>query len=376
MRLTEHEGKALLRRHGIAVPHGSLIGATDAVPDWPGPGVAKAQVLDGGRGKRGLVRVFEAGGCAAAMAAVRAAGGAAIRIEDALPIQAEIYLSMRVDGTAQAIALLASPAGGVDVEAAAPPIAIGFRAGDPHATAALLAALRPAFPVDLAVRIARLARRLAAVMRAEDLELLEINPLALLPDGRLVAADARMIRDDTAGYRHDPAETAASAALETAARTPLERRAAAMGFAFVELAGGTVAMVSAGAGLGMLLVDLLADAGAPAACFMDNAQGGPAETAAERLAIAFDLAARPQVRAILFCTVLASRPLRGRVEALAEALRLAPPPKPLVVAIAAGHAALAGYSMAEAAARLASVGVVALYDDPVAAVAAVARLAG
>ncbi|WP_431284718.1 ATP-grasp domain-containing protein [Humitalea sp. 24SJ18S-53] len=377
MRLTEHEGKALLRRHGIAVPHGSLISATDPAPDWPGTGVAKAQVLEGGRGKRGLVRVFGAGDCADAVAAVRAsgAGHVPLLIEEALPIQREIYLSLRVDGTAQTIALLASAEGGVEIEQGPPPLAIGFSTRDPHAASVILAGLRQGFPTDLAVKIARLVRRLATVMIAEDLELLEINPLALLPDGRLVAADARIMRDDAAGLRHDAADTATSVVLEAAARTPLEQRAAAMGFSFVELAGGSVALVSAGAGLGMMLVDLLADAGAPAACFMDNAHGGPAETSAERLAIAYELAARPEVRAILFCTVLASRPLRGRVDALAEALRLSPPPKPLVVAIAAGHTALAGYSMAEAAARLAAVGVVALHDDPVAAVAAVARLA-
>ncbi len=373
MRLTEYEGKALLARHGIPVPHGTLAGATDPAPDWPGAGVAKAQVLEGGRGKRGLVRVFAEGGCAAAVASVRAAGGTTLLVEEALPIQREFYLSLRVDGTAQAIALLASAEGGVEIEQSAAPIAAAFSLADPHAGATILAALRAGFPTDLALRVSRLTLRLARMLVAEDLELLEINPLALLPDGRLVAADAKIIRDDCAAGRHAAMPLAAS--LEAASLTALERRAAASGFSFVELPGGSVALVSAGAGLGMMLVDLLADAGAPAACFMDNAQGGPAETAAERLALAYDLAARPEVKAILFCTVLASRPLKGRIDALAEALRLAPPPKPLIVAIAAGHTALAGYSMAEAEARLRVAGVTALFDDPVAAVAAAARIA-
>lgn len=377
MRLTEHEGKALLRRHGIAVPHGSLIHATDPVPIWQGRGVAKAQVLEGGRGKRGLVRLFEEGGIEAAVAGVRSAGATHVPllIEEALPIAQEFYLSLRIDGTGQGIGLLASATGGVEIEAAAPPIALTFQAQDPHAGATILAALGSGFPAGVAPRIARLVLRLAAVLVAEDLELLEINPLALLPDGRLVAADAKCLRDEAAGFRHDPAETAVSTALEEALRTPLERRAAEAGFSLVELPAGRVALISAGAGLGMMLVDLLADAGAPAACFMDNAQGGPAETTVQRLALAFEIAARPEVGAILFCTTLASRPLKGRIQALAAALRAAPPPKPLVVCIAAGHAALAGYSMVEAEATLREVGVTALFGEPLAAVAEAARLA-
>ncbi|MBU8537541.1 ATP-grasp domain-containing protein [Falsiroseomonas tokyonensis] len=362
MRLTEWDGKTALRRHGLAVPEGVLL--REALrPGWD-DAVVKAQVLEGGRGKRGLV---QRGAPAALAQDIRARLGdaaAPLLLERPVPIAQEIFLALRVDGTAQAIEVLCAPEGGVEVEAGAPPLRWHVA---PEAAAALadsLRMLRGAFAPDLAARLARMVVRLARVMVAEDLESLEINPLARLADGRLVACDCKAVRDEAAGFRHDAEATALSAGLEAAAMTPLERRARDEGFQMVEIPGGRVAMVTAGAGLGMMMLDLLGDAGCPAACFMDNAQGGPAETAPQRFAIAFEMAQRPEIEAVLFYTTLASRPLRGRVEALAASLRERPSPKPLFVGLAAGHAALAGYSMAQAAAELAAVGVTALEADP------------
>lgn len=371
VRLAEHDGKALLRRHGVATPEGRLLAGA---PDATAAGVLKAQVLEGGRGRRGLVRLLAPGEAPAAAAAIRAALGdpaAPLLLEAAVPMAREIYLALRIDGTAQGIELLAAPAGGVAVEATARLLRGPLSPDAPGALEAAFAMLRPGFAPDLAARLARLALRLARVMRAEDLALLEINPLGLTPDGRLVACDAKAVRDEAAEFRHD--RPALSAALEDAALTPLERRARDQGFQLVELPGGTVAMVTAGAGLGMLMLDLLADAGCPAACFMDNANGGPAETMPERLALAFEIAQRPEVKAVMFFTTLASRGLRARVEALVAGLRASPPAKPCFVGIAAGHAALQGYSLAEARAALAAVGVAALEDDPQRLVRAVAR---
>jgi succinyl-CoA synthetase beta subunit len=370
VRLAEHDGKTLLRAHGVAVPPGAL--HTGGVA---GAGVLKAQVLEGGRGKRGLVR--RTSDAATDAAAIRAALGdpaAPLLLEEAVTMAREIYLALRIDGTAQCIELLCAPDGGVEVEQAG---ALLRGPLEPEAAGALedaFAILRPGFPPDLAARLARLAVRLARVMRAEDLDLLEINPLAVTPEGKLIACDAKAVRDDAALFRH--ASPALSAALEEATLTPLERRARDLGFQLVELPGGTVAQITAGAGLGMLMLDLLGDAGCPSACFMDNANGGPAETMPDRLALAFEIARRPEVKAVMFFTTLASRGLKARVEALATALAANPPTKLFFCGIAAGHAALRGYSMEEARARLAEVGVAALHDNPhdlVRAVAAAAR---
>ena len=118
MRLAEHDGKTLLRRHGVPVPPGRLL-TTAPPPD--AAGVLKAQVLAGGRGKRGLVRRVALGEAPAVAAAIRAALGdpaAPLLLEDAVPIARELYFALRVDGTAQAIELMLIPEGGVAVEQA------------------------------------------------------------------------------------------------------------------------------------------------------------------------------------------------------------------------------------------------------------------
>lgn len=372
MRFAEADGKALLRRHGIATPRGIALRAQDAAPaelaGWPGL-VAKAQVLEGGRGKRGLVRPTDAAGLAAARAAIAGiAGPVPVLVEEAVAIERELYLALRVDGTRQTQEVLFAAAGGIEVEQARDPLRLPIDADAPDAAETLYPALAATLPPALAARVARLAARLARIARDEDLDLLEINPLAVTPAG-LVACDAKLVRDDAAIPRHDmPAD---SAALEEAALTPLERRARADGFALVEMPGD-VALVSAGAGLGMFLLDLLADHGLRAACFMDNMRGGPADTTEARLRIAFEIAARPEVRAILFYTTLASRPLADRIEGLLAFLAHTPAPKPLFVGFAAAPSAIGSFDVAAATGRLRAAGIAGLEDDPRTLVRAVA----
>ncbi len=291
-----------------------------------------------------------------------------------MPIAREIYLAVRIDGTHQRLELLAAE-GGEDIETAEALIRIPLdtAAGDVTADA-LYPDLTRLFARDLAARLARCAARLPEIARREDLELLEINPLALTPDGRLVACDAKIIRDDSADFRHDAEEFSLSRALAEHALTPLERRARDLGFHLVEI-DGDVALVTAGAGLGMMMMDLLADHGLRAACFMDNLRGAPDETMAERLRIARAIAERPQVKAIVFQTVLASRSLADRIEALLAWVAAEPLEKPLFVGIAAGHAAARKMSAEAAVAKLGAAGIAA-FTDPIALVRAVAAAVG
>jgi succinyl-CoA synthetase beta subunit len=377
MRLAEIDGKALLRRHGLAVPRGVLIGADDAVPadaaQWAGH-VVKAQVLEGGRGKRGLVRklkdIGEFADVRTRIAAALADPDAPLMLEEAISIAREIYLAVRIDGTRQGLELLVAGEGGEEVEHTQSLLRIPVPVDGPVTAATFYGDLAKLFPPDLAARLARYAARLPAIAEAEDLELLEINPLALTADGRLIACDAKIIRDDCAGFRHDAQEFPLSRALAERAMTPLERTARDLGFQLVEMEGD-VALVTAGAGLGMMMMDLLADHGLKAACFMDNMRGAPDETMAERLRIARAIAERPQVKAIVFQTVLASRSLAERIEALTAWIAAEPLPKPLFVGIAAGHAATRKMSAEEAVARLGAVGIAA-FTDPIAMVRALA----
>lgn len=378
MRLAECDGKALLRRHGMTIPRGALLQAGDGPPphtaDWPGY-VLKAQLLEGGRGKRGLVRRFDS------LAEFRDArrlilpaledADTPLLLEEAVPIAREIFIAVRVDGSAQRLEILLAPEGGENVEARAKLARIPIEPCVPTTPEQIFTGLGKLFPADLGARLARYAARLPEIARQEDLELLEINPLVLTTDGNLVACDAKIIRDDSADFRHDPEEFAVSRLLAARTLTKLEREAAALGFQLVEIEGDVV-LVTSGAGLGMMMMDLLGDHGLRAASFMDNLRGAPDETTIERLQIARALAARKSIKAIVFQTVIASRSLAERVDALIEWLTAAPLPKPLFVGLAAGHAAARKMTAEQAVEKLRAHGVAA-FTDPVALVKAVAE---
>jgi succinyl-CoA synthetase beta subunit len=378
MRLAEVDGKALLRRHGLAVPRGILLGAGDDPPEepirhWPGY-FLKAQLLEGGRGKRGLVRRFDQ------WADFRTARGLILAtlddadtpllLEEAIPIRREIYLALRIDDSEQRLELLVAPEGGEDIEQTVRLARIP--AGDGTTTAErIYPAIVKLVPPEVAVRVARYVARLPDIARQEDLELLEINPLALTEDGRLVVCDAKLVRDDSAAFRHDADEFPTSRMLGERALTPLERSAYELGFQLVETQGDVV-LVTSGAGLAMMMMDLLADHGLRAASFMDNLRGTPDETMVERLEIARLLAARPNIKGIVFQTVIASRSLAERIEALVAWIKAEPLPKPLFVGLAAAHAAARTMSTDEAIAKLQALGVPA-FTDPLALVKAAAK---
>jgi succinyl-CoA synthetase beta subunit len=378
MRLAEYDGKALLRRHGLAVPRGALLRAGEEPPqaaaDWPGF-FLKAQLLEGGRGKSGLVRRLQDIGEFREMRRLILAtlddADTALLLEEAVPIEREIFVAVRVDGTRQCLELLLAREGGENVEQSKKLARIALDLAAPGITEQIFAAAGKLFPRELAARLSRYAARLLKIARQEDLQLLEINPLALTKDGRLVACDAKIIRDEAAGFRHDPDDFALSRMLGDRAMTAPERAARDLGFQLVET-DGDVVLVTSGAGLAMMMMDLLADHGLRAASFMDNLQGAPDETMNERLKIARALAARPGIKAIVFQTVIASRSLSERIEALAAWITAEKLPKPLFVGLAAGHAAARTMNMDQAIERLRALGVPA-FTDPVALVRATAQ---
>jgi succinyl-CoA synthetase beta subunit len=381
MRLAEYDGKVLLRRHGLAVPRGILVQTGESFPEaaaeWPGF-VLKAQVLEGGRGKRGLVRRFdkpvEFRDARRLILPGLEDADTPLLLEEAIPIAREIFAAVRIDGSAQRLELLLAPEGGENVESVARHVRIPIEQDAQITTEKVFASLGKQFPADLGARVARYAARLPEIARQEDLELLEINPLALTEKGALIACDAKIIRDSAADFRHDPAEFALSRKLAGNAMTKLEREAQALGFQLVET-DGDIVLVTSGAGLGMMMMDLIGDYGLRAASFMDNLRGAPDETMTERLKIARAMAMRPNIKAIIFQTTIASRSLAERVDALTDWLTAEPLPKPLFVGFAAGHAATRKMTVEEAIAKLQAHGVAA-FTDPVALVKAAAKAIG
>ncbi len=377
MRLAEYDGKVLLRRHGLAVPRGVLVHTGESFPEqaaqWRGF-LLKAQILEGGRGKRGLVRRFDTPSEFRDVRRLILPGledaDTPLLLEEAVSIAQEIFVAVRINGSAQQLEMLLAPEGGEDVETTAKLVRIPIESDAPTTPEKIFSVVGKLFAPDLAARVARYAARLPQIARQEDLELLEINPLALAKDGALIACDAKIVRDDAADFRHDVREFALSRTLAERSLSKLEREARALGFQLVETEGDVV-LVTSGAGLGMMMMDLIGDHGMRAASFMDNLRGAPDETMTERLKIARAMAERPAIKAIIFQTTLASRSLAERIDALTAWLAAEPLPKPLFVGIAAGHAATRKMTAEQAVEKLQAAGVSA-FTDPIALVQAAA----
>ena len=364
MRLCEVEAKALLAHAGIALPQHRFIdvGAAADLAGWSG-GVAKAQLLSGGRGKAGLVRFADGADTlreevqALRMRIATLGKPAGILVEERLQIEAEYYLSFLIDDVAQSPRLLFSTQGGIEVEEAGQLM-----------SSMLIDPLRPLRPQQLltffesaGVRgkalgaLMRLAAAVYKVFVAEDAELIEINPLAWSRDGKLVPLDCKMVLDDSAAFRHRGRQTPLSARLEDAELTPLEREAATAGFTFVEMPG-EVAVMSAGAGMGMMLIDLIGQSGLRPACFVDGAVGSKGDQTTERLRLVFKRAQASDVRAIMFYQTLGTRDLKPRVEALLQLLRDTPPGKPFYFGLSATYLAERNMTAREACALVRQLG--------------------
>ena len=306
MMMLEHEGKRLLAAVGIAVPGGTLIEPGDelatrlsAVTSFPV--AAKAQVRSGGRGKQGGVRQVKS--AAELPATVEALlntpfGGekpAGVLIEPWLSIERECYLSVAVDGRAEGYVVMYAPVGGIDIEEGPPPARYAVGAPWKFRVHELRAILKEAeSDYQWREKVIVLAQRLVRAAAMHDCSTIEINPLVKLADGSLIAADAKVARDEWAHFRnaqiHDMREA------EQQRADPFLRASLAMGHMYVRL-DGDIGLISGGAGMTMAAMDMIAEQGGRPACFLD-ASPGPTSTRGYRPALAM-LDADPQVKVIL-----------------------------------------------------------------------------
>lgn len=219
--------------------------------------------------------------------------------------------------------------------------------------------------------LTRLAVSVYRAFVAEDAEMMEINPLAVSRSGKLLPLDAKVVLDDSAVWRHRARGLPLSLRLEDAERTPLEREADRDGFTFVEMPGD-VAIMSSGAGLGMMLVDLIGQAGLRPACFVDGAVGSHSDQTAERLRMVMRRAEADDVKAVFFYQNLGTRDLKPRVEALLQILKETPPPKPFYFGLAATYQAERNMTAKQACERMRAHGYFAS-DDPADVVARIGQ---
>jgi succinyl-CoA synthetase beta subunit len=313
MNFEEHTAKSLiLGPAGIPIPRGILVAtATDAkiAAADIGPCVVKAQVPTGKRGKAGGIR--KADNAADAEIAAQAILGMSIDgyvvekvlIEERADIAREFYAAVLTDFAAGGQLVLFSTDGGMDIEEVAAqrpdavrrrPVDIDEGFGDSEARA-MLAGLDLG---DAEKAIAAVLRSLYTIYRERDAELIEINPLARLNDGRIVALDCKFTLDDSAVFRQT--DLAGAGAREKL--TALERRGAENGLKFIEL-DGNVGVLANGAGLTMTTMDVISHFGGRPANFLEI--GGEAYTKSE-IALGLVLSgARVKSLVINFCGAFA-----------------------------------------------------------------------
>ncbi|HVB34737.1 MAG TPA: ADP-forming succinate--CoA ligase subunit beta [Patescibacteria group bacterium] len=338
MKIHEYQAKQILSRHGVAIPRGQLATTPDqarTVAERLGTStvVVKAQVHAGGRGKGGGVKLArspeEAERVASEILGKRlvtpqtGAEGRLVRkvlVEEGLEIRREIYLGLLVDRVVAAPVLMASAAGGMEIEEVAKekPEAILRERLTPGFGLEAFQARKVAFALGLAPElVGQAVKLLGGVHRAfvdTDASLVEINPCIVTGDGRLVALDAKMNFDDNALYRHP--ELAELRDLDEEA--PLEVEASRYKLNYIKLDGNVGCMVN-GAGLAMGTMDIIKLSGGSPANFLDVGGGASAEQVKNAFRI---LTSDPSVRAvfinifggILRCDVLAS----GVVQAARE----------------------------------------------------------
>jgi succinyl-CoA synthetase beta subunit len=315
MNLHEFQAKALLQRYGIPIPHGQVVesasAAMDAAKTIGGEGwVVKAQIHAGGRGKAGGVKLVKSANELQATAAAllskklvtyqNAPDGqpvSKVLIEETLPIARELYLSLLVDRSLERVVVIASAAGGMDIEQIAEdsPEKILQEVCDPLNGLMDYQARNLAFALGLTdgqvSTFARLLKSLYRLFKENDLALLEINPLVVTAEGALVALDCKMSVDDNALYRQkelqDQRDWSQDDAKEAAAHSA--------GLNYIALNGNIGCMVN-GAGLAMATMDMIKLHGGAPANFLDVGGGATAETVAKAFKI---ILANDQVAAIL-----------------------------------------------------------------------------
>jgi succinyl-CoA synthetase beta subunit len=313
MNFEEHAAKAtILTPAGIPVLRGILcMSAAEAsvAAEKIGPCVIKAQVPAGKRGKAGGIKLASSPGeakkAAGEILGMRIGDYTVERllVEEQAKIVREFYTAVLHDTTARKPLILFSTEGGMDIEdvAAAKPKAIRRLLVDVDNNLSLddVSQILQGLELDAAEeQIARILCKLYAAYRAHDAELLEVNPLALLDNGRVVALDCKFVLDDAAVYRQP--ELAKGGA--TAAMTTLEKRAAEAGLKLIQL-DGNVGVLANGAGLTMTTMDVIRHYGGLPANFLEI--GGEAYTKSE---IALDLVlSNPGVNSLVinFCGAFA-----------------------------------------------------------------------
>lgn len=301
MDLFEYQARDIFEKHGVPVLAGAVATtpeeAESAAAKIGGKVVVKAQVKVGGRGKAGGVKLAEnatdAKQKASAILGMDIKGHTVHRvmIAQAAPIESEYYLAILLDRSNRTFLVMASVAGGMDIEEVARtapeklakvPVSAVTGIDNTKATEIITKAN---FPADVAGDVAKVLEKLWTVFVKEDATLVEVNPLVKTADGRVIALDGKVSLDDNAEFRQPDH----AALVDHAATNPLEAKAKELEINYVKL-DGQVGIIGNGAGLVMSTLDVVAYAGekfggVKPANFLDIGGGASAEVMANGLSI-------------------------------------------------------------------------------------------
>jgi succinyl-CoA synthetase beta subunit len=308
LKLQEHQSKRIFAQYGVPVPEGGVASTpqeAQQIAERLGKRVVvKAQVLVGGRGKAGGIKLAEtpqeAGTVAAQILAMDIKGlpVGSVLVEEASDIASEIYLGVVIDRAAKRPVMMASSEGGIEIEEVArkTPEKIVKVPIDPFLGLRDHQVREVAYGIGLGSDLIRgfdkVARGLYTAFTKSDASLAEINPLVVTGDRMLLAVDAKMLLDDNALFRHpDLAEMR-----DVQEETPAEREARDYGISYVQLDGSIGCMVN-GAGLAMATMDLAKLYGGAPANFLDIGGGAKADKVSAALRLILSDA---NVQAVLF----------------------------------------------------------------------------
>ena len=294
MKLHEYQSKDLLAKYGVPVPEGEVTdnpeGARAIAEKLGGNVVVKAQVLMGGRGKAGGVKLFENANDAATFAkeligkrliSIQNPDGMVVEkilVGKTIDIAQEYYLSVLLDRNTQKNIVMISKEGGMEIEHVAEtnPDAIIRLEVDPAWGLCDFegrdAVKKANIPKEAAGQMASMIKKLVKAYIEEDADMIEINPVALTPDGKLIAADAKVSIDENALFKHKEYDETSS----DSADNEIEAEAMRRGIAYVNL-GGEIGIMANGAGLTMQSLDEINAAGGKPANFLDVGGGAKAE---------------------------------------------------------------------------------------------------
>jgi len=307
MRLHEYQSKEIFSNFHIPIPRGRLAStpeeAKHIAEELNGPVVLKAQVLIGGRGKAGGIRLVKSPNEAEEEASkilgkrIKEIQVRRLLIEEAVTFNQEIYIGMTIDREMGDILLIASAEGGVEIEEVARTspekiarISVNPLLGLRDYQARNLAA-EIEIPRQLWRSFIRILRNLYKVHVNLDATLAEINPLVVTDDNRFIALDGKIILDDSALFRHPDIVDKRDISVET----PEEIEARKFSLSYIKLSGNIGCLVN-GAGLAMATMDIIQHQGGQPANFLDIGGGASAEKVAAALRI---ILSDPQVETVL-----------------------------------------------------------------------------